>query len=189
MERLANELLVNRISEMSEKIATYELNAGVKQVGVIGKKTYTGYLRTLPFLEALETVCYDNDTVIKVSDNDNLGVITEATVKSLLNKGTSKSVQGATDLVTGGKRFEIKLLIKGSSSYPSTLDANTIDDVLIISNLGAFILRNKDIKKAIAQGHFKTGEMKLKPTILSSNLLTTTEFTERLTEEWGLNTW
>ncbi len=189
MEKLANELLMNRIADMSDKVHTYELNDGVKSDGVIGKKTYTGYLRTLPFLEALETVCYDNDTVIKVSENDNLGVIAEATVKALLNKGNAKSVQGSTDLVTGGKRFEIKLLIKGSSSYPSSLDLSTKEDVLIISNLGAFILRNKDLGKAVAQGYFKNGENKLKPTILSSNLLTTTEFTERLTTEWGLNTW
>lgn len=189
MEYFASEILQIRIDEMSCKIGEYEQakNAGVK--APISKKTYTGYLRTLPFLEALELQAFDNDAMIKVSLNDNLGVITEATVKALLGKGNSKSQAGSTDLITGGKRFEIKLLIKGSSSYPSSLDFTTDEDVLIISNLGAFILRNKDIKTAKEQGYFKKNEAKLKPTILGKSLLETTSFTERLTTEWGLNTW
>lgn len=185
----ASDVLTMKMDEMSEKMDGYKyaMKAGIKTP--IGKKTFTGYVRTLPSLAALETVCYDNDTMIDVSLSDNLGVIVEAVAKSLLGKGHAKSVQGSTDLVTGGKRFEIKYLVKGSSSYPSTLDMDTKEDVLIISNLGAFILRNEDIKKAYNQGYFKKGENKLKPTILSSDLLTETAFTKRLTTEWGLNTW
>ena len=186
MTKLNNgsELLNAKINEMVAKVNDYEtLGQGVS------KKTANGYKRTIPFLEALETACYDNDIMLDVRSTDNLGVITEATVKALLGKGNSKSGARETDLITGGKRFEIKLLIKGSSSYPSSLDLETKEDVLIISNLGAYILRNEDIKTAHKQGYFKARETKLKPTILDSGLLTETAFTERLTSEWALNTW
>lgn len=186
MNNLLNgsELLNERIDGMNKSIAQYEST----KTGV-SKKTANGYKRTVPFIEALELACYDNDIELNVRPKDNLGVITEAVVKALLNKGNAKSVQGATDLVTGGRRFEVKLLIKGSSSYPSSLDLNTTEDVLIISNLGAYILRNDRIKEAFDKGYFKASEHKLKPTILGTDLLIETAFTERLTEEWGINTW
>ena len=186
MKKLLNgsELLNAKINEMVAKVVEYEtLGTGIK------KKTANGYKRTIPFLRALETACYDNDVMLDVRSTDNLGVITEAVVKALLGKGNSKSGARETDLITGGKRFEIKLLIKGSSSYPSSLDLETEEDVLVISNLGAYILRNADIKTAYKQGYFKAKENKLKPTILDSGLLTETAFTERLTSEWALNTW
>lgn len=178
-------ILQERIDTMSEKIAGYE--NGLENS--VSKKTANGYKRTVTLLEQLEMLAYDNNIIIDVSPKDNLGVIAEALVKALLGKGNAKALQGETDLVTGGRRFEIKLLIKGSSSYPSSLDLNTDEDVLIISNLGAFILRNEDIKEAYAKGYFKTKENKLKPTILGKDILTQTAFSERLTNDWGLNVW
>lgn len=182
---LASKVLADRMKAMYNEINLYEIESPKAKA----KKTINGYKRTVALLDQLEMITYVNGTLIDVAPRDNLGVIVEAVVKSLLGKGHAKSLQGETDLVTGGKRFEIKLLIKGSSSYPSSLDLETDEDVLIISNLGAFILRNEDIKEAYKQGYFKNKEYKLKPTILNSSLLTTTGFTERLTEDWGLNTW
>ena len=181
----ASELLQVRIDEMEKQVALYELD----HKDAMAKKTVNGYKRYIPLLRNLEMLAYDNDLELAVNENDNLGVIIEALVKAYLGKGNAKSLQGQSDLVTGGKRFEIKVVIKGSSSYASSLDLNTKEDVLIISNLGAYILRNEDLKKAYNLNYFKPKENKLKPTILGKDILTTTAFSQRLTEEMGLNTW
>lgn len=175
--------LENRINEMLDKIYDYDMN------GIGSKKTINGYRRTVDLLTNIQYAIEKKNIEYYAHENDNLGVIVEAIVKSYL-KGTAQSSSGVgeTDLVQGGRKFEIKLVTKGSSSYASTL-RETDMDVLIISNLGAYILRKENIQKAYEKGYFKKGELKLKPTILNSDLIVETEFTKRITDDLNLKAW
>ena len=172
----ASDLLNKRMDEMHDVIAP---NAP-------RHRTARNHKATLPVLEMLETFTYDNDIVIDVKPNVNLGVIVEATVKAYLNKGDGLAPQGKTDLVTGGKRFDVKLLVKGSTSYPSSIDLDSKDDVLFITNHGVRILRNENLKQAKAEG-LLNAKNRFTGKALDSDLLITTAFTERLTTEMGLD--
>lgn len=175
--------LEKRINEMLDKIYDYDMN------GIGSKKTINGYRRTVDLLTNIQYAIEKKNIEYYAHDNDNLGVIIEAVVKSYL-KGTPQNSSGVgqVDLVQGGRKFEIKLVTKGSSSYASIL-RETDMDVLIISNLGAYILRKEVIGEAINKGYFKKGELKLKPTILNSDLIIETVFTKRITNDLNLKAW
>ena len=175
--------LETRINEMLDKIYDYDMN------GIGSKKTINGYRRSVDLLTNIQYAVKEKNIEYIAHENDNLGVIVEAIVKSYLKgKPQNSSGVGQIDLVQGSRKFEIKLVTKGSSSYASTL-RETDMDVLIISNLGAYILRKENLNKAINQGYFKKGELKLKPTILNSDLIVETSFTKRLTEDLNLQAW
>lgn len=172
----ASDLLSQEIERMVDRIDRTEDKRN---------RTVRNYIATLPTLEALEVMAYDNEIEISRNATSNLGTIIEAVVKSVLNKGDSLAPQGVTDLVTGGKRFDIKLLIKGSTSYPSEIALDTKDDVLFVTDSGVYILRNKDIMKAKQAGYMNS-KNRFTGKVLTSDLLVTTAFTERLTLELGL---
>lgn len=188
----ASDLLEMRIEEMSTQNQVYEdFENGMKTaMKVISKKKYTGNRRTIDLLIALSMFARKHDIHILVSESDNLGVITEAIVKSYL-KGMplGKGGNNETDLIQGGRRFDIKLVVKGSSSFASSINLDTDDDVLIISNLGVKIIRKAMLKAAYANGYMKKSEFKLSPTILTSEYVIETEFTKRLDLEMGVNVW
>lgn len=182
-----NELLINKMDEMRNKIEIYEATQKGKKER--GKKSYTGYLRTLAVLEALETFVYDNDIEYIAPSSANLGVLVETIITSYIkNKPQELAKARTSDLTTGGKRFDIKLLIKGSSSLPSVINENTKDDILIIGNMGVHILRNENIKEAIELGYFKKEKhgYKLRTTVFDSQLLVQTDFTKKLEKETGV---
>lgn len=175
--------LEKRINDMLDKIYDYDVN------GIGSKKSIDGYRRTVDLLTNIQYEMQDKGIEYYAHDNANLGVIIEAVVKSYLKgNAQSSSSAGQIDLVQGNKKFEIKLVVKGSSSYASTLKETDMD-VLIISNLGAYILRKENLQKAFEQGYFKKGELKLKPTILHSDLIVETSFTKRLTDDLNLQAW
>lgn len=179
-------LITSKIEEMSDKVNDYENGATDR----VSKKTYNGLKRTIDLFIAIELFMQKEPFEFIASDSDNLGTITEAVVASFLKKVTrSKAAEGATDLTTGGKRFDIKLLVKGSSSLPSSIDLDTIDDILIVSNLGCFIVRRDKIALAYDLGYMKQGENKLKPSVLGWEHCIETRFTKRLTKVLGNNVW
>lgn len=171
----ASDLLNKRIEDMYDVIKVNEPR----------HRTARNYKATLPTIERLEVFAHDNDIKIDVRENTNLGVIVEAMIKAHLNKGDSLSMQGQTDLVTGGKRFDIKLLIQGSTSYPSSINLHTLDDVLFVTNDGVKIMRNHNIKVAYEKGYMNK-RRRFTGKVLDSGLLEETAFTKRLTQEMGL---
>lgn len=164
------------------------LETGLKSSEAKSKKWMTGAIRQYDLWENISYFAKKNALEFEAPENSNWGDIIEPLVKSYLKgRVMAKSLQGQTDLFHG-RNFEIKLLVKGTSSYPSSL-AQDDHDVLLITNLGAKILRKENIAKAYEQGYIKPKEDKIRPTILNSDLLVETPFTERLTEEMGLHAW
>ena len=138
-------------------------------------------------LEALKVASEIEEAYININLSSNIGVLIEVVVKALLNRGSRKANANEYDLVlANGKRYEIKSLIVGSSRKPSAINYKALEDVLIVSNKGAFIVRRKHVKLAKELGYIN-GEDRLSPRILEWEHCISTDFTKRITEEWGID--
>lgn len=183
----AKDLLENKANNLQEKVMAYELG----HAKAPSKKTATGYMRTMDFLYNLADNLSDS-LEVDVHPNSNLGEIIEAVFTGyILDEVGTKADSKTADLIfKNGKRYEIKFMIKGSSSLPSTLDLEAKEDVLVISNTGAFVIKRENVKVLQERNLLKPKENKIKLAVLNhADLLHETPLTKRLNKELELVTY
>lgn len=186
-------LITQRIEFYDARIESYELarlgGATTKELAS-RRKQYSSDKRVMDFLVALENLVFENKIEYYAHDNDNLGAITESIVKSYLKgQAMGMGAVGETDLIQGGRRFDIKMTLKGSTNAASEINLDTQDDVLLITNCGIRIIRKENLEKLVDLGCYKKGTTRMMFKAFNCEYAIETQFTKRLEKELGLNVW